>query len=173
MLNCTCFAVFRRHRLGAFVLFGGSFLAIVGCGVSETKPDPAKQATVSGSVTKGGKAIALDSNITFFCEELGAQAGGKIDSLGKFSLTGAESKHGIPAGRYKVMIRPPVKSVAMAPSSAEYQQMMMQGSVQKDAAKKNESDLPIELQALESTKLIFEVKAGPNVIDIDLDKLNF
>ncbi|MBS0264636.1 MAG: carboxypeptidase regulatory-like domain-containing protein [Planctomycetes bacterium] len=164
---------FHFRHLEKLLVAGACLLLSVGCGPTEAKPDPSTQAVVSGSVLKGGKPIAVDSNVTFFCEASGAQAGGKIDALGKFSLTGAESKTGIPAGRYKVMIRPPVKAVTMAPSSPEYQQMMMSGATQKDGPKANTSEIPIDFQSLESTKLILEVKSGTNTFDIDLDKLNY
>lgn len=163
-------AVYRDLRQAGWVTTGMVMLAIVGCGASEKKPDASTQATVTGTVTKGGKAIAANSDVSFFCEASGAQAGGKVDALGKFSLVAQNPKVGIPAGRYKVTIRPPVKTVAMSPSNADYQKMMMPGAAQAEASKATESEIPAEFQVTESTKLIFEITAGANSIPIELEK---
>ena len=72
-----------RKLIAAGILMGSALIVAAGCGESEKKPDPGTQATVSGSVLKDGKPIAVDSVVTFFCDQSSATAGGKIDALGK------------------------------------------------------------------------------------------
>jgi len=160
-----------RKTIAGCLLLAGACICSAGCGEGEKKPDPSTQATVSGSVLKDGKPIAVDSVVTFFCDASSATAGGKIDALGKFSLTSADPKNGIPAGRYKVSVRPPVKAVAVNSSGDDYKKKMMSGGEQP-APVQNSSEIPTEFQSLESTKLLLEVKPGANTFDIDLAKLN-
>jgi len=160
-----------RKTIAECLVLASAWSFLAGCGEGEKKPDPSTQATVSGSVLKDGKPIAVDSVVTFFCDKSSAMAGGKIDALGKFSLTSSDPRNGIPAGRYKVSVRPPEKAVAVSSSGEDYKKMMMSGGAQP-APVQNNSEIPVEFQSIESTKLSLEVKAGANNFDIDLAKLN-
>ena len=82
-------------------------LMIYGCGPKPVRPPQSEQASVTGSVMFEGKPVTLDSTVVFYCKDKDATAAGKLDSLGKFSLKGAQSSVGIPVGRYVVMVSPP------------------------------------------------------------------
>ena len=173
-IQCRAGIHFRKPIVGCVLLarvwLGGALIFAAGCGNSEKRPDPGTQATVTGStMLKDGKPLAVDSVVTFYCDAASATAGGKIDALGKFSLTAADARNGIPAGRYKVMVRPPEKAAAPV-GSDDYKKMMMAGA--QTAAPKTDGEIPVEFQSLDSTKLSLEVKSGANNFDIDLAKLN-
>jgi hypothetical protein len=162
--------VWNRFTTG--VIAACCCLAISGCGGgSGTRPAAAgPQGTISGSVTKEGKPVTRDSTITFFCPEAAATLGGKIDSLGKFSLRPADPAIGIPPGRYQVMIRPPAPPAPQVGTDA-YKSMMMGGDGSVDKKPAPPSDIPDKFQALDTSEITLEVKAGPNTFDIDLAKL--
>ena len=153
-------------RVGLFV--GIMILGVTGCGKKEVVPTT-PQASVKGTITFAGKAIPMDSSVVFFCSEEGATAAGKTDSLGKFQLVGATKAAGIPAGRYKVMIRPPeaeVKSI----SGGDYTEMMKKKST--TTAPEPPKDIPVKLMSLETSKLVLEVQSGDNSFEIDLSKFS-
>lgn len=143
--------------------------AIAGCGGSNTPTGD--QATVTGSVTKGGKPVALDTAVTFYCKDQTATAAGMVDTLGKFSLTPGDQKRGIPPGRYQVMIRPP-SAAPVTTTGPDYEKMMKGGTGKVAKAEFAGSEIPGKLQALDTSGLVLEVKAGPNNFDIEIDKLN-
>lgn len=145
-------------------------MAIVGCGSGPVTPT-APQAQVSGTVTNNGKPVTLNSQVIFFNAENGLTLTGVLDSLGKYSLTAADPKLGVPAGRYEVCIKPPaVPVVQMDPSSAEYAKLMQGGSGAALPAS-TAPDIPEKFQDAKTSKLVFEVKEGPNTFDFDLSKL--
>lgn len=152
------------------LLITGLFSLATGCSTGPAAPTT-KQATVSGSVSKDGKPIKLDSAVTFFCADAGATLGGKIDALGKFSLTPADPSIGIPVGRYKVMVRPPEPPPA-AVGTKDYEKAMMQGGATVAPPAPAASEIPQPFQALDSTPLVLEVKEGANTFDIDLAKIS-
>jgi hypothetical protein len=165
------------HRLGviervfAWGIVVSLAAALSGCGGGKRQPNAREQATISGSVKNGDNPIDLDSSIVFINETAGANAAGKIDSLGNYSLTAADPSIGIPAGRYKVVIRPPEKPAVKAVDSDAYKEMMMKGKpAVKEAAPAEGSSIPAKLQGVGTTSLVFEVKPGPNTFDIDLSK---
>lgn len=146
-----------------------------GCdGGGSTEPE-GPQSQVSGTVTNAGKAVTRDSLVVFYNKEKGLTLTGTLDSLGKYSLTAADPKVGVPAGRYEVAVRPPVPVVvAVDPSSDEYKKMMMQGGGEKslDQSKPaTAADIPEKFNDAKTSGLVFEVKAGPNTFDMDLSKL--
>jgi hypothetical protein len=157
-------------RIGrGLILLPICILVVTGCSGSTGKvPVAAEQAQISGSVMNDGKAITVDSGVNFFCQEKSAMATGKTDVLGKFSLKAADAGIGIPAGRYKAEVKPPAKG-AMNTKSDDYQKMMQGPAVVK--APQASSDIPAKFLNMESSGLQFEVKAGPNTIDIDFAKL--
>ena len=141
-------------------------LSVAGCGKTEVLPTT-PQASVKGTITFAGKPIAMDSSVVFFCTEEGATAAGKTDSLGRFQLVGATKAAGVPAGRYKVMVRPPqaeVKSIV----GGDYTDMMNKKST--TTAPEPPKDIPVKIMSLETSKLVLEVQAGDNSFDIDLSK---
>ncbi len=142
---------------------------ISGCGDGPTAPT-GPQSQVSGTVTNDGKPVTLNSQIVFFNSEKGLTLTGTLDSLGKYSLTPADPKLGVPAGRYEVCIKPPVVPVMQVdPSSPDYAKMMQAGNIPAPAA--TTADIPEKFNDPKTSGLIFEVKEGPNTYDFDLAKL--
>jgi len=145
---------------------------VAGCGGPSGPTDP--QAQVSGKVTNDGKPVTLDSRVVFFNAEKGLTLTGAIDSLGNYSLSPADPKIGVPAGRYTVTIMPPVAAVVeVNQSSEDYKKMMMTGGAATTAqtASNTASDIPEKFRDAKTSKLVFEIKAGANTFDMDLAKL--
>ena len=157
--------------LAAYFVLAGACLAFGGCGGSSGLKAPPRepQATVSGTLLKDGKPLSLNTSIVFYFPEKSVTAAGKADALGKFSLSAADSSIGIPAGKYQVMVRPPAPPPAAAVGSKEYEKMMTAGDSTKSA--KPPSEVPDRFLTFESSKLVLEVKVGPNTFDLDLAKL--
>lgn len=142
---------------------------VFGCGGPTGPTGP--QAKVSGTVTNDGKPVTLNSQVVFYNKEKGLTLTGTLDSLGKYSLTPADPKLGVPAGRYEVSIKPPVVPQIQAdPSSPEYQKMMMEGT-DGTASGSTASDIPEKFSDPKTSGLVFEVKEGDNTYDFDLSKL--
>jgi hypothetical protein len=145
---------------------------VFGCGGASGPSDP--QAQVSGKVTNDGKPVTLDSRVVFFNAEKGLTLTGPIDSLGNYSLTPADPKIGVPAGRYTVTIMPPVAAVVeVSQGSPDYKKMMMTGGGVGAPPKASNAapDIPDKFRDAKTSKLVFEVKAGANTFDMDLSKL--
>ena len=143
-----------------------------GCGGPTGPVDP--QAQVSGSVTNDGKPVALGSLVVFFNSEKGLTLTGTLDSLGKYSLTAADPKVGVPVGRYEVAVKPPVAPVMEATQSDDYKKMMQGGGGPDTIASSKPataSDIPEKFNDPKTSGLVFEVKSGPNTFDFDLSKL--
>jgi hypothetical protein len=159
------------RRVASGLCFISALFTAVGCGPSVKAPDPSKQATISGKITlDGSKPAPVDSNVVFYLTEKSTIVAGKVDVLGNYSAKPAEKETGIPAGRYQVMIRPPEPPAANVNNKDEYNKMMMQGG----AAAKPEpikSDIPGKFHAFDTSKIVLEIKPGPNTIDLDLSKL--
>ncbi len=157
----------RSHRVLHWVLGTLGCFMLAGCG-GEPKPTT-EQAAVTGSVTFDGKPVPLDSSVVFYCGDHAATAAGKVDSLGKFQLAASIPRIGIPAGRYQVMIRPPAPPTANVSDPAGYAQMMQP---KKTTAEEGIKEIPKQFMAFATSKLIFELKPGPNNFDLDLAKLS-
>lgn len=145
---------------------------IVGCGGGSAGPklDPGKQATISGSVSNDGKPLPVDCSVYFASKDTGTTAAGKLDSLGNFTATPPDPKQGLTAGRYAVMVRPPAASqTPPSPSDPTYKDFMMKAG--KAPAATVDVGIPKSFLSLESTKLVLEVKPGPNTFVIDLAKI--
>lgn len=155
-----------RFLSSATLLILGCLLQ--GCGGPTGPVGP--QSQVSGTVTNDGKPVTLNSQVVFFNSEKGLTLTGTLDSLGKYSLTPADPKVGVPAGRYQVCIKPPVVPVIrMDPSSPEYAKMMQVGQDVTPAPAA--TDIPEKFNDASTSGLVFEVKEGPNIYDFDLSKL--
>ena len=143
----------------------------VGCGGPTGPVDP--QAQVSGTVTNNGKPVTLGSMVVFYNSDKGLTLTGLLDSLGKYSLTAADPKVGVPAGRWAVSVKPPTTPVLEMGNSADYTKMMQGGGAKSVAASKpaTASDIPEKFTDPKTSGLIFEVKAGANDFSFDLSKL--
>jgi hypothetical protein len=160
--------VIRSHILSIAAVVVVAF-GLTGCGGGPARKMET-QAKVSGSVTLSGKAIPTGWNIVFASKEKGAIAAGSLDSLGKFSLRAGDPAVGIPVGRYEVMLRAPAGPPPAAVGSDEYQKQMMSGASTKPKAEP-EGPVPKKFLMSDTSGLVFELKAGENTFDIDLDKL--
>ncbi|MEI8379378.1 MAG: hypothetical protein WCJ09_04560 [Planctomycetota bacterium] len=159
--------IFKFAR--TYVVLVASVFLVAGCGPSAKVPDKAQQATISGKLTLDGtKSVPVDTSIVFSCPEKNATASGKVDALGSYSIQAGDKGVGIPAGRYKVMVRPAEPPAAQVGTDA-YKNGMMQGGM--TPAAKPKSDIPEKFHALDSSTISIEVKPGPNTIDLDLSKL--
>lgn len=127
-----------------------------------------EQAKISGSVMNDGKPLPANCEVVFFNKDKNATLGAKLDATGKFSLAVADPKIGIPVGRYQVAIRPPA-TPTVQPSSADYAKMMQSGGAKPED--KSASVISEKFHAFETSKLEFDVKAGPNEFNMDLSKL--
>jgi hypothetical protein len=159
--------IFRRTILGLCF-----FMSCIGCGKSNSGPklDPSVQATISGSVVNDGKPLPVNCSVYFASKVTGTTAAGKLDVLGNFSATPPDPKQGLTAGRYAVMVRPPaVDQVAPSASDPNYKDFMMNAG--KNTAPTSDAGIPQAFMSLETTKLILEVKPGPNNFVIDLAKI--
>ena len=150
----------------------GVMLFTAGCGGGSGGP-VGPQSQVSGIVTNDGKPVTLNSLVVFFNKDKGLTLTGTLDSLGKYSLTPADPKLGVPAGRDEGSITPPVPApVEVNQSSPDYQKMMQAGDVTNQAAPADPApDIPMRFRDPKTSKLVFEVKEGPNTYDFDLAKL--
>ncbi len=152
-------------RYGFFAIL----FAFVLAGCKGTPVPEGEQAQVSGSVTLDGKPLTVDSSVIFFCKEKSTTAAGKIDSLGKFSLTGDPAK-GIPAGRYVVTVRPP-EAPPVDATGEEYKKRMMTGTSAIKPAATATGGIPSQFLTMDASPIVVEVKAGPNTFDLPLDQL--
>jgi hypothetical protein len=143
----------------------------VGCGGPAGPVEP--QAQVSGTVTNNGKPVTLGSLVVFFNSEKGLTLSGALDSLGNYSLTAADPKVGVPAGRWQVSIKPPAAPVVEMGNSPDYMKMMQGGGPKSVAASKpaTAADIPEKFNDPKTSGLVFEVKPGPNNFSFDLSKL--
>lgn len=159
---------FIPFRMTVLLLFCASL--VCGCGDGGSKTfDASQQATISGKVTlDGSKPAPLDSSITFYSAEKGANASGKVDALGSYSVKALDKVIGLPAGRYQVTVRPAEAPPAKVGTDDYKKSMMMGGSAPKEAPK---SDIPEKFYAMDKTPIVLEVKPGANTIDLDLSKL--
>jgi len=149
----------------------GLVLLSAGCGGEPVPVDP--QSQVSGTVTNDGKPVALGSLVVFFNSTKGLTLTGTLDSLGNYSLTAADPKVGVPAGRWEVSVKPPVAPLTEMSTSDDYKKMM-QGGGPKTVADSNPAtapDIPEKFNDPKTSGLVFEVKPGPNKFDFDLAKL--
>lgn len=145
---------------------------LTGCGGSTGPVGP--QAQVNGTVTNDGKPVTLNSQVVFYNAEKGLTLSGTLDSLGKYSLSAADPKLGVPVGRYDVKILPPAAPVVeMNQSSADYKKMMQAGGAGAATTKPADDapDIPENFRDTKTSKLVFEIKEGANTFDLDLSKL--
>ena len=123
----------RCHCLGIGPVVAAFLLT--GCG------DPASVATVSGTVTHGGKPVA-GVNVQFVPQDKKAPlASGPVDETGRYTLGRAMGKRGCAAGTYSVRL-----------------------------FEQDPGVLPFTIPADMSTKstLTFDVKPGANTFDIEI-----
>lgn len=132
---------------------------LAGCG--EKIKDAPKTGTVTGVVTSDGKPVA-GAIVEFFPNNekgtRGPQSTGFTDAEGKYELNTTGSTHGAVIGFHRVTVncQPPVSQSSTSNGSAP------------PAPPGEPCKLPAKYNRLDTSKLEYEVKSGPNEIDLDL-----
>tara|TARA_R110002095_G_scaffold199534_1_gene179377 strand:+ start:52675 stop:53049 length:375 start_codon:yes stop_codon:yes gene_type:complete len=114
-----------------------------GCG--ETQAESKPMGTVTGSVSLKGNPLT-DCRVNFISEQVGAGAGGDLQSDGSFTLDGP-----VPAGNYSVFISLPEN---FTPAQAQ--------------AKSGLSNVPKKYLSQSTTDLKADLKEGENNVSFDL-----
>jgi hypothetical protein len=144
----------------AFVLFGALVVGVLGCGGDSGAPR-ADIHPVTGKVTVDGKALT-GCTIIFATSnpEIGAESGYscELGADGSYTLADDEGTAGAAAGKYKVTFTLPLEAAKEA---------MMAGGGQPGSGGAN-SPFPKEYGSADTSPKEVEVKAGPNVIDLEL-----
>ncbi|HEV7224204.1 MAG TPA: hypothetical protein VGN42_15960 [Pirellulales bacterium] len=119
------------------------------------------QGTVHGKVTYQGKPITTGAMVSFL-SDAGGGASGTVAADGSYQVRSMNGDR-IPAGKYKVLVNPPPKP-EMSPEEA------MKASMSKDKNKGPEADptIPDQYRNIAATPANYEVKAGDNEINIEL-----
>jgi hypothetical protein len=111
-------------------------------------------AAVSGTVTCHGKPVT--EGTVFFQPEKGPGASGVLDSQGRYVLRTKSRGDGAPLGKNAVAILPPTELAG--PDSPTPGQL----------PKRAFSNIPEKCRRAETSRLVFHVKPGNNVFDIEL-----
>ncbi len=163
---------FRQFPSRLFWLIGAIFLGwFGGCGGSDGIDGPA--GTVRGSLTYEGRPLAEGFTIVF--EQDGGQAfmsTGRTESDGKYVMKTSMGDR-MPAGTYKIFITPPLSESDQAtPTSPDAYSKVMEKKAETapepSAVSKGATTIPDKYLKAETSNLKFEVKDGPNKIDINL-----
>ena len=125
---------------------------------------------VSGTITLNGEAAPQGCSVAFVSDD-GFTASGTVGTEGSYELsvvTKSGRSSDIPVATYKVSIGPPSAGEA---SEADYDKMMEESSsgTAESAADSDQDAIPAKYQATGSSELSYEVKEGPNTIDIPLE----
>ena len=138
-----------------------------GCGGGGGYSGPA--GTVTGSIKLAGKPVPDGTSVTFI-GDAGHTASGTVSGGGSYQLStiANEAKSdAIPVGKYRVCVTSP--NTAQTMTDAEYDKMMTESaSGGGAAAKAPPSAIPAKYQTTTTSQLSFEIKEGPNTIDIEL-----
>jgi hypothetical protein len=125
------------------------------------------QGKVSGTVTYKGSPVISGATVSFISESGGGSAAGTVDGSGNYQLKSMNGDQ-IPAGKYKVMITPPAGATLSA-EEAMKQSMAGDNKVKRPEGPKSEPTIPDQYRVITRTPLNFEVKAGDNSINIELE----
>jgi hypothetical protein len=126
-----------------------------GCGGSSDAPTVYP---VTGKVTKGGAALP-DVQVNFIAmDETGLPSSGVTDAEGMYTLHRHTGDEGAMPGNYRVVL----SDTKAVPGPQAY-------SNPQGGAPQLESRIPEKWQSKEKSPKTVEVKAEPNVIDIDVE----
>lgn len=157
----STYGAVRRLAFGCISL---AAIVSAGCGGGASGP----QGKVSGKVTYKGNPVATGATVSFLGSAGGGSAAGTVGSDGSYQLRSMNGDQ-IPAGKYKVLITPPVQA-AMSPEEA-MKASMPSGKSKPGIPEKPPADatIPSQYHAINTTPAEFEVKQGDNVINIELE----
>lgn len=136
-------------------------MLVVGCG-----PKGPELGAVTGKVTLDGTPVT-NGLVTFVPVGGGRPATGKTDANGQYTLMGVDGK-GALLGQHRVSIttvQQTAEVLEVRSDSPEYAKQAMPDPSDYDTAKVVE---PIPARYNTNTELTYEVKSGPNVIDLEL-----
>lgn len=136
--------IHAQHRLAPWAMTILGMVALAGCGQEEGG------ATVTGVVTYKGRAVT-EGSISFIPPGA-SSAWARIGPDGRYNLQNAERTERIEPGTYSVVI------------VAGIRDLTGEGPVK-------ELPVPVSVTSRGTTPLSYEVKLGPNVIDVNLDDL--
>lgn len=123
--------------------------------------------TVSGKVTYQGKPVPAGCLVTFVSEK-GVAALGTVDASGRYQLKFA-GKPDVPALHYNISVTFP--GVTGPEMTDEDERKYMAGdpaTIAKFSKKAQSAPIPKKYSDEFNSGLLFEIKAGPNTFDIDL-----
>ncbi len=139
------------------VLVAAALTAFTGCG-----PGSGPTGTVTGKVTLDGEPVPQGCAVTFV-SSAGFTASAKVGAGGSYTLLNVD-KPAIPVASYKVAVAQPAAEV----SGADYEKYMSPDG--GGGAKTAPETIPAKYQSTETSGLSFDVKEGPNTINIELKK---
>jgi hypothetical protein len=120
------------------------------------------QGKVHGKVTYQGKPISTGAMVSFLSDS-GAAASGMVSADGAYQVRSMNGDT-IPAGKYKVLITPP-SGPQMTPEEAMNASMAKKDKDQGPAA---DPTIPAQYRSILQTPASYEIKAGDNEINIEL-----
>jgi len=142
---------------------------LLACVAGPACREPPPPATVEGVLRVGGKPLD-NCLVTFFADSAHdaawACSTGLTDSQGRFRLRGAAQQDGAAVGAHRVTIQD--LSVSQGTTRRDHG-TVDQGVVEvKPATKSRRSRIPAAYLSLTNTPLTREVKAGHQVIELDI-----
>lgn len=153
----------RYGKRGFFWLsnawLGVAVIAVLGCG-SGGYSGPT--GTVSGKVTLDGAPVPQGCVVSFV-SPAGFTASATVGADGSYTLQSAD-KSSIPAATYKAAVAQPAADM----SGADYDKYMSAEGGQ--AAQAPAAAIPAKYQTVDASGLSYDVKEGPNTLNIELKK---
>ncbi|HVJ84265.1 MAG TPA: hypothetical protein VM452_01405 [Caulifigura sp.] len=118
--------------------------------------------TVTGRLTLEGKTMSPGHAVSFMDPQKGFLAYGKTDKEGRYQVN-SWNEGKLPIGKYEVMIAPP-------PLEAPKKELTPEERFDHPEMEVAKMEFPKRYRETSTSGLMFEIKAGPNLIDIDLKK---
>lgn len=149
-----------RHP-GILLLCGLPLLALslIGCGGYDYGPT----GTIRGKLTMQGKPLSPGTAVSFMQMEKGFLAFGLTDAEGKFEVK-SWNEGAMPIGVYKVMVAPPA-SAPPPPQNYTAEELFDKPELLDPVVK---AEFPMKYRDTQTSGLEFEVKAGENSCEFDL-----
>ncbi len=138
---------------------GAAVIAVLGCGSGGFS---GPTGTVTGKVTLDGAPVPQGCVVSFV-SPAGFTASATVGADGSYTLRSGD-KADIPAANYKVAVAQPAADM----SGADYDKYMSAEGGQAAAAPA--ATIPAKYQTVDASGLSYDVKEGPNPINIELKK---
>lgn len=147
----------RSFGLGAALLV----LSIMGCGGHDFGPT----GKITGKLTMAGKPLAAGTAVSFMQMEKGFLAFGLTDAEGKFEVK-SWNNGAMPVGKYKVMLAPAAAQPARDPKTISAEEAFENPELLDPTSN---TDFPKKYRDTSTSGLEYDIKEGPNDIQIDLE----